>query len=88
MKELQTFIRQIFQDKNSSYSLREVIVMLLVLVVIISWIAQQFYGKDIPQYMFYAFISLIGAGCFGYSLEDKSKQLFNNEKQITPNEPN
>ena len=85
MKELKTFIQQIFQDKNSSYSLREVIVLLFVLVIIISWIAQQFFSKDIPQYMFYAFISIIMAGCFGYSLEEKSKQVFNNEKEITPN---
>jgi hypothetical protein len=80
MQQITTFIKQIFQDKNGSYSLRELIVLLFVLVIIASWIAQQFYNKTIPQYMFYSFISIIGAGCFGYSLEDKSKQLFNNDK--------
>ena len=31
--------------------------------------AQQFFGKNIPEFMFYSFISLVAASCFGYSLE-------------------
>jgi hypothetical protein len=86
---IKTFIKQIFQDKNGNFSIREVIVTLFVLIVIISWLAQQFFGKDIPSSMFYAFISLIAAGCFGYSLEErqpeanlevKTQEFFNNEK--------
>ena len=34
--------------------------------------AQQFFGKNIPEFMFYSFISLIAAGCFGYSIEKKA----------------
>ncbi|MFL5763557.1 MAG: hypothetical protein ACJ77K_06400 [Bacteroidia bacterium] len=39
---------------------------------IVSWIGQQFFGVAVPEYMFYAFISMIGAAAFGYSLEKKS----------------
>jgi hypothetical protein len=44
----------------------------LLLVVITSWAARQFFNKDVPDFMFYAFVSLIGAGCFGYSFEKKN----------------
>ena len=67
-----SFIQQLFKDKNNCYSLREVVIAILVIAIIISWIAKQFYQKDIPEFMFYAFASLIGAGCFGYSLEKKT----------------
>jgi hypothetical protein len=86
---IKTFIRQLFQDKNGNFSIREVVVLVFVLIVIISWLAQQFFGKDIPSFMFCAFVSLIAAGCFGYSLEEKqqdinleekTKEFFNNEK--------
>ncbi|MBL7890759.1 MAG: hypothetical protein JNL24_14495 [Bacteroidia bacterium] len=42
---------------------------------IISWVSQQFLSMEVPEYMFYAFISMIGAGTFGYSLEKKSKNI-------------
>jgi hypothetical protein len=61
----------LIKDKNGSFSLREVVVALLVLMVMGSWIGEQFFGKHIPEYMFYSFITLIGAGCFGYSIEKK-----------------
>ena len=86
---VKTFIRQLFQDKNGNFSIREVVVLVFVLVVIISWLAQQFFGKDIPSFMFCALVSLIAAGCFGYSLEsrqtetdleEKTKEFFNNDK--------
>ncbi|HJV19382.1 MAG TPA: hypothetical protein VJ552_05835 [Sediminibacterium sp.] len=69
MKE---FITGLLKDKNGNSSLRELIITLLVLVMIISWIAQQFFNKPIPEFMFYTFGSLVAAGCFGYSLEKKS----------------
>lgn len=69
MKE---FIKELFKDKNGCYSLREVAIALLILALIISWMAQQFFNKAVPEFMFYAFASLIGAGCFGYSLEKKT----------------
>ncbi len=70
MKE---FFHQLLKDKDGSFSLREVITLLYVLMSIISWVGQQFFGITVPEYMFYAFISMIGAGTFGYSLERKSK---------------
>ena len=71
-KTAKHFFKEIFKDKNSRYSLREVVIALLVLAILISWIAKQFYNKDIPEFMFYSFTSLIAAGCFGYSLEKKT----------------
>ena len=69
---MKTFLTQLFKDKNGCYSLREVAIALLILALMISWIAQQFFSKTMPEFMFYAFASLIGAGCFGYSLEKKT----------------
>jgi len=69
---MKTFFQQIFKDKNDCYSLREIIIAVLLLALLTSWIATQFFQKTVPEFMFYAFASLIGAGCFGYSLEKKS----------------
>ncbi|MEP7374732.1 MAG: hypothetical protein ABI675_15155 [Chitinophagaceae bacterium] len=67
------FFEQLFKDKDGSFSLRELAIAVFILVIIISWIAKQFFGKDVPEFMFYSFVSLIGAGCFGYSIERKTK---------------
>lgn len=69
---MKIFIQQIFKDKNGCYSLREIVIALLLMALLTSWIATQFFQRTIPEFMFYAFASLIGAGCFGYSLEKKS----------------
>lgn len=75
------FIKQILQDKNGSFSLRELLIAVLILIIVVSWVAQQFFGKNIPEFMFYSFISLIAAGCFGYSLERKSFEPLSNQKE-------
>lgn len=67
------FIQQLFKDKDGSFSLRELAIALFILVLIISWIAQQFFGRPVPEFMFYSFSSLVAAGCFGYSIERKTK---------------
>ncbi|WPV65447.1 hypothetical protein [Chitinophaga sp. LS1] len=72
MRDMKNFILQLLKDKNGSYSLRELVIGTLLLALIISWIGQQFLGKDIPEAMFFTFASLIGTGTFGYSLERKS----------------
>lgn len=77
---MKTFFTQLFKDKNGCYSLREVAIALLILALMISWVAQQFFGKTMPEFMFYVFASLIGAGCFGYSLEKKTT-IDNNQNQ-------
>jgi hypothetical protein len=66
------FIEQLFKDKNGSFSLRELATALFILVLIISWVAKQFFSLDVPEFMFYSFVSLVGAGCFGYSIEKKT----------------
>lgn len=69
---MKTFFHQLFKDKNENFSLRELAVALFILVIIVSWVSQQFFKLDIPEFMFYSFVSLVGAGCFGYSLEKKT----------------
>lgn len=69
---MQHFFQQLFKDKDGNYSLREVAIALLIVALIASWIAQQFFQKEVPEFMFFSIASLIGAGCFGYSLEKKT----------------
>lgn len=66
------FFRQLLKDKNHSYSLREFVVAILLLVLIISWVGQQFFNKPVTDNMFFTFASLIATGCFGYSFEKNS----------------
>ena len=61
----------LLKDKNGCHSLREVATALFIVIVIISWIAQQFFGREIPEFMFCSLVGLVGAGCFGYSIEKK-----------------
>ena len=65
-------IKQLFKDKNNCYSLREIATALLLAATIASWIGQQFFSRQVPEFIFYSFATLIGAGCFGYSLEKKT----------------
>ena len=65
-------IKQLFKDKNGSYSLREVVIAILLVALLVSWIGKQFFEKEIPEFMFFSFSSLIAAGCFGYSLEKRT----------------
>jgi uncharacterized membrane protein YcaP (DUF421 family) len=63
------FIKATFRDKQQNPSGRELTVFAFVLIVIASWIGEQFFGKHIPQWMFVAFISLIAAGIGLYTFE-------------------
>ncbi len=65
---------QILKDKDGNYSLREIIALVYVMMTIIAWVAQQFFEHPVPEFMFYSFISMIGASAFGYSLERKSEE--------------
>jgi len=67
MNALQTLLK----DKHGNFSLREVIIAICMLLVIISWVAQLAFNVTTPEYMFYSIVSLIGMGCFGYSIERK-----------------
>lgn len=78
--KIKDIIHQLLKDKDGNFSLRELVTLLYVLMSVISWIGQQFYGIAVPEYMFYAFISMIGAGTFGYSLERKSKTIHPTKK--------
>ncbi|MCC7302779.1 MAG: hypothetical protein IT233_09065 [Bacteroidia bacterium] len=69
------------KDKEGNYSLREAVTLVFVAATLISWIAQQFFHIAIPEFMFYSFVSIVGAGCFGYSLEKKSKSTINDKNQ-------
>lgn len=71
--KLKDIIHQFLKDKDGNFSMREIISLTYVLMTIVAWIAQQFFGRNIPEFMFYSFISMIGAASFGYSLERKSE---------------
>jgi len=75
---MSNFIKQLFKDKDNNFSLRELVIALLTAAILVSWIAQQFFHKDVPEFMFYSFVSLVGAGCFGYSIEKKTTINNNN----------
>lgn len=65
-------IQQLLQDKSGSYSMREAVIGLLLIALIVSWVAHQFFNRAVPDFIFYTFSSLIAAGCFGYSFEKKT----------------
>ena len=66
------FLKDLLKDKADGYSLREVIIAISMILIISSWIAQLVFNITTPEYMFYSIVSLIAAGCFGYSIEKKS----------------
>jgi len=66
---MKQFLQTLFKDKNGNYSLRELTVAILLAALLVSWIAQQFFSKAVPEFMFFTIASLVAAGCFGYSLE-------------------
>lgn len=68
---MNNFLKELLKDKTNGYSLREVIIAICMLLVIASWVAQLVFNISTPEYMFYAIVSLIAAGCFGYSIEKK-----------------
>jgi hypothetical protein len=72
---MKDMMHQLLKDKDGNFSLREAITIIYVIISMVSWIGQQFFGIPVPEYMFYAFISIIGAGTFGYSLEKRSDSL-------------
>jgi len=63
------FLKELLKDKTNSYSMRECIIAICMILIIISWFAQLLFNIAIPEYMFYSIVSLIAAGCFGYSIE-------------------
>lgn len=63
------FIKATFKDKRQNPSGRELTIFVFVLMVIASWIGEQFFDKHIPQWMFVALISLIAAGIGLYTFE-------------------
>lgn len=72
MTGFKQFIMELFKDKTNSYSLREVVIAILLAAMLISWVGAQFFNHAVPEAIFYSFASLIAAGCFGYSFEKKS----------------
>lgn len=65
------FLKDLLKDKTNGYSLREVVIAICMLLVVASWVAQLVFDIATPEYMFYSIVSLIAAGCFGYSIERK-----------------
>jgi hypothetical protein len=46
---------------NDRYSFKRVLIALFVMVILISWIAQQFFFIRIPEYMFHLLVDLLKA---------------------------
>ncbi len=69
MNSIIKFIKATFKDKHQNPNGRELTVFAFVMVVIISWIGEQFFNKHIPQFMFISLVSLIGAGIGLYTFE-------------------
>jgi hypothetical protein len=63
------FLKELMKDKTNGYSLREVVIAICMLLLVSSWVAQLVFGITTPEYMIYCLVSLIAAGCFGYSIE-------------------
>lgn len=82
---MRNFLKDILKDKTGSFSLREAVVATFVVVTLIAWITDQFFGFKCPEFMFYGFVSLIAAGCFGYSIERKPsfKNPFKKQENAT-----
>lgn len=76
------FFVQLMQDKHGNYNLRELATLVFILIVIVSWIADQFLGFKIAEYMFYSFVSLICTALFGYSIEKRGTNSPDNPEKI------
>lgn len=69
---MKKFLKGILRDKNREYSMRELVVAIFVAATLTAWACQQLLSLHCPEFMFYSFVSLIAAGCFGYSIERKT----------------
>jgi hypothetical protein len=70
-----SYIKELLKDKTNNYSIRECVIAVCLILIVVSWFAQLLFNATIPEYMFYSIVSLIAAGCFGYSIEKpKSKE--------------
>jgi len=65
-------LKEMLKDKTGAFSIREAVIAISMILVIASWVAQLVFGITTPEYMFYSIVSLIAAGCFGYSIERKT----------------
>lgn len=76
-------MKKLLKDKHDNYSMRELVIALAMLLIVASWIANLAFGVATPEHMFYALVSLIATGCFGYSIERPSyTNQPNNTNQI------
>ena len=67
------YVLQLLKDKAGRYSLRELVIGICMLLIVASWVAQLGFNVTTPDSMFYAIVSLVAAGCFGYSIERPQK---------------
>jgi hypothetical protein len=66
---MQKALKDFFRDKDGNYSLRELVLLLSFLAILACWIGEQFFARQVPQFIFYSFVGMVTAGCFGYSIE-------------------
>lgn len=58
-----------FKNKQGHFSAREATTFLFVLVIVASWIGAQFFGKQVPEFMFGAFVLIVLSGLGLYTFE-------------------
>lgn len=63
------YLKELLKDKTKNYSLREFVIAICMVLITSSWFAQLVFNVSTPEYMIYSIVSLIAAGCFGYSIE-------------------
>jgi choline-glycine betaine transporter len=63
------YLKELLKDKTHNYSLREFVIAISMILIVVSWFAQILFNKSTPEFMFYSIVSLVAAGCFGYSIE-------------------
>lgn len=63
------YLKELLKDKTHNYSLREFVIAMCMVLIVISWFTQLLFNVTVPEYMFYSIVSLVAAGCFGYSIE-------------------
>ena len=83
---MKQFLKHILKDKTGTYSMREVVIAISMLLVVISWLTQLIFHIATPEYMFYSIVSLIATGCFGYSIEKKPTDTTNTSNAAATND--
>lgn len=71
MKTIINLLLESYKNKLGNYSGRELTTFLFVMVILVSWTGSQFFGKEVPEFMFGSFVLIVLSGLGLYTLEKK-----------------